>query len=265
MSSKQWLLLLLRWGSILLLVAGFTGVITAPAARWYAWFYPPHSPLQWYGIQGTLGQGQAALLDWNGWSWIDMRWRCSIWGLLKGQLACMQTAQQQQQVSEVHWRLDAWDRTLTVEKSKLVLPAAQWPLHWGPPWLSALQLDGVLFITLSALQVNQQAIPRHCLGQWEWSAAAIVQPTPLRLGNLTGQCKTTATGIHLVFQNDDSGQLGIQGQAQIDAQGRYQANGQFIPRETTAPWVTLLTTAGLPFKNDRFEWQFQGVLGVGQQ
>ena len=64
------------------LVFGWFLLMRAPAATLYAWFAPKSTPVQLYGLEGSLAQGHAAAVALNGKPLLqDLGWRFRPWWL----------------------------------------------------------------------------------------------------------------------------------------------------------------------------------------
>lgn len=252
-----------RWVAWILLAVvsyGLALIYTLPADRLYHWF-GSHQPLKWYGIEGTVWSGHSQRADWQGLPLTDLDWNCSRWSMLTGVVSCQGSLQQHNRLSRSQWVFNGWNKTLTLENTQLKLAAEQLPLHWsGQPWLSMARLGGELSASLSHLRLPIGKIPHACTGGFQWQNAALVQPAPIALGNIQGQCTTTASEIVVQIDSDRSGQLDVAGTIRLTPAAQYQLHLRLTPHDTAGPLVPLLQAAGLLLENGTVEIRQQGKL-----
>lgn len=234
-------------------------VLLAPAASLSAWLAPKQAPatIELFGVQGTVGSGQAAGLNISGHPALsNLQWSLRSWRLLLGQLAFqLQSGGDTALEGRVGMSLfgtTSVDNLHSEMGIKALLSAI------GQPYLP---VDGKAALDMDSVRVRKQKI-KSADGKIEihnlaWTLAS----EPIELGGLTATI-STESGAVLVKIEPLPGALEISGDAKLTVSDQsYQAHLQLRPKPDANPLIrNLLSSAGEPDGQGWYHLRRQGIL-----
>ena len=191
-------------------------------------------PVKFYGVQGTIWQGQTDRLMMQGGPPIDnLRWKLQPSALLTASIAADVQAQLKQQNMIGHVQvnssgdIEASDLRARLEASVIQQLAA---IPFG-------QLDGVFNIDIASLQASQQSMPR-AEGRISWKNAKLTMMETVDLGEVLFELKPGKQDSLDIVVGNKGGDISISGQANVMNNKRYTVDISFTPQRSASANVT---------------------------
>ncbi len=191
-------------------------------------------PVKFYGVQGTIWQGQTDRLMMQGGPPIDnLRWELQPVALFTASIAADVQAQVKQQNVIGHVRvnssgnIEASDLRARLEASAVQQLAA---IPFG-------QLGGVFNIDIASLQASQQSIPQAD-GRISWKNARLTMMETVDLGEVLFELKPGEQGSLDLVVSNKGGDISISGRAKVLANKRYTVDINLTPQRSASANVT---------------------------
>lgn len=224
-----------------------------PAAQVYDWFLREATPLELYGVEGTVWSGKATGGRYRELELPAVSWRWQPTGLMRGALAygLWLEAPDTQAYGQVY---QSWNGTVAVTDLVLPLPMVQ-------PFLAPLvpRLEGIITGELTIR--FREPIP-WMAGAIRWEQAVIHTGHPAPLGTLDAVLRTEEGEVIGEFASQE-GPLGLQGTLRVSAQGKYRIAGAFQPTQALdSDLRQLLDAFGQSGSSGRVAFDFSGQLAT---
>lgn len=247
-----------RWLAPAALIVFIVALIThVPAATALARLMPQPSPLQPYGVTGTLSSGQLASLRAGPHEVVnDLRWTLQPWWLAAGRLAFHVDSSAEPKV-----RGDVQFTPRSLRTGGLTLDSPLKPLLDAAGYGFA-PVDGLLHLhidqaTISASRIDALAA-QATVRSLRWTAGGQV----VALGDLQARASTPSAGHIEIRITTPSGPVDTHGTVSIADSGAYHVDLRFKPRkDASAAALDLLHALGQPDATGSWRLDTRGSLG----
>lgn len=214
-----------------------------PAGNAVAWLLPTATPVQLYGIDGTLGHGSVAALRYRKHPIInDLQWKLHPWWLLTGRVAVDLKGGHGD--PRLHGNVQLSRSSLRA--SGLVLDI-QLKTLLADAGYSFLPINGLLHVNVKHGQVSKTQISALNATATLHSLRWDMGKTPLELGDFSAHATRTGKGGVDVALASVSGPLDVSGTATLDAKGHYTLDLKIKARpDASKTVVNLVQQMGRP-------------------
>lgn len=226
-----------------------------PASHALAWVAPPSVSAQ--GVRGTVWDGRVEQLDYGAPEPIAaVSWRLAPRHLLRGRIGFdtrfdIAGGRTTLQLGVTH------QGAITIRNAKFrgpaagVIPLLALPVDVG--------IDGKLLAQIDrARWIDGQ--PRDVQGRVLWDNARVQGPVSASFGNVITEIQPRPDGGHRLTLENRQSPLAIDGEAEADAQGRYELQLRFRPGNDTGAEVTDLLRTFARREDDAFVVRSSGRL-----
>jgi len=183
-------------------------------------------PLEVYGLSGSLWQGEAKRITYNGQAFNQVAWEFHPLALLTGNLSSSFRYKNVEGNASglVSYGLGG---TITAENLVVNMQATE-ALKLAK--IPAFKLSGELKLNIPRLVLTDKRLS-YINGRLLWADAKSIFPQKLDLGNLVVDLVTDEEGIVAAKLSDGGGALELAGGLTLEPDGKYNFNGQFSSRE----------------------------------
>lgn len=237
----------------LVLLAGLPAlVVNLPAARVLAWVDP--AGISVHGASGPLRAGRAERVELPDVPVLTaVTWDMTLWRLATGLLHADVHAQLADVEADGQVSVTP-ARTLRIDDLELHGPVAGLARAAGWP----VALGGNLRAHIGHARLERGQPPRDVRGRATWSNARLYAPLPLSLGEVTIDIEPAGNG-HRATVNAEGGELDVDGEWELDADGRYRVDFLFTPSERAPKQVhDLLALLGAREEGGRYRIRMDG-------
>lgn len=247
----------------LLLIGALTlllGLIAyAPAATLYRWIAPKNdvSGVEYYGIQGTLSQGQVAAISVRGRTVLsDLHWTFKPLWLLLAQRVFTISGGSEQATLEARLRL--------TPTGALVIGNLHTSLHLKDLLSAAgqtyLPLDGQIVLDIDSLKFKNSQLQKVTGTAQIRGLAWTLAKEPLSIGDFEAKASTTDGAIQILLKSI-SGPLEVKGEIKIASDQIYRVTLQYRAKAQADPMLrNLVSSAGAPDAQGWTHYNSQGRL-----
>ncbi len=183
-------------------------------------------PVTLYEPNGTIWQGKATRLVYQGRSYNDVKWRLLPLDLLTGKLSLSLSFRNTDSFADavvsrkIFGGLELANTRASMTAQEVLALAA----------IPAVQLGGRFDLNVASLALDQNRVS-HLVGRLVWSDAESKFPQKLLMGDLFADMNTTDDGTIQVKLGDGGGPLELNGDLLVTPEGQYDFTSAMSARE----------------------------------
>ncbi|MCO6414289.1 MAG: type II secretion system protein N [Thiogranum sp.] len=240
------------WHGVVTGVAAYVFFIVAgaPAARVLPWLQPALSAVQLAGVEGTVWNGSAAIVNAAPVQLQQVNWRLRPWAAVLGRLEFAVDARLRGRSLQGRVGRGLFGRPYLSQVQGSVTAADA--LNWAK--INQVGIDGVLSFDIADVQWSDAPWPAIG-GSLSWSPATVTRPVELALGKVQLDTRIE-DGITRGKLDASGGGLLVQGNLELQPAGNYRLDAQIQQQGDVAPEVAQFLATFATYKDGTYllEW-----------